>query len=74
MGKRRGKQRVEEKEMGKLKVRGKKPERHVITKLYMENGRVVTDPAEIQRLLKKDGFEIDDLTGKVTVGPKLIPQ
>lgn len=36
--------------------------------------RDVTDPAEIVRLMKADGFTVDDETGAVGLGPKLRPQ
>jgi hypothetical protein len=44
--------------------------RTVITSLKMSNGRVVTDPHEINELLIADGFTIDE-DGKLGVGPKL---
>lgn len=36
--------------------------------------REVTDPAEIVRLMKADGFTVDDETGAVGLGPRLRPQ
>lgn len=53
------------------KIKGDGPVR--ITSLKMSSGRVVTDPDEINRLLKQDGFEVDE-QGKVTLGPRLQPQ
>lgn len=44
-----------------------------ITELKMSSGRIVTDPEEINRLLKADGFTVDEETGKVGLGPKLRP-
>lgn len=36
--------------------------------------RDVTDPTEIVRLLKADGFTVDEDTGAIGLGPKLRPQ
>ena len=46
----------------------------VITQLKMSDGRIVTDPVEVRRLLRADGFIVDEDTGAVTVGPLLRPQ
>ena len=43
-----------------------------ITSLKMSSGRVVTDPDEIVRLLKADGFTVDEF-GNIGLGPKLRP-
>ena len=50
----------------------KKDRRMRITSLKMSDGRIVTDPAEINRLLIADGFTVDE-DGKIGLGPKLRP-
>lgn len=40
--------------------KAKKLDSRTITHLKMSSGRVVTDPDEIQRLLKAEGFTIGD--------------
>lgn len=54
---------------------GKKPKKGKtrITELKMSSGRIVTDPEEIVRLLKHDGFTVNDETGEIGLGPKLRP-
>ena len=52
---------------------------HKVTVVRVRNDetgveRDVTDPAEIVRLLKADGFTVDEETGAIGVGPKLRPQ
>jgi len=49
----------------KLKKKAKRINAKTITSLKMTDGRVVTDPAEIVRLLRADGFTVDELTGKL---------
>lgn len=41
-----------------------------ITQLRMSTGRVVTDPEEINRLLRADGFTVDE-NGKVGLSERL---
>jgi hypothetical protein len=53
----------------KSKPPGKK--RKQITHLFLDDGSTVTDPAEIERLLKANGFAVDELTGAVGVGSSL---
>lgn len=55
------------------KRRPGKKDRMKITSLKMEDGRIVTDPAEVNRLLRLNGFTVDDETGAVGLGPKLRP-
>jgi hypothetical protein len=44
----------------------KKPKERVrITSVKLADGRVVTDPAEVNRLLRLNGFTVDDETGAV---------
>ena len=56
----------------KLKKK-KKPVMHEIGYLKMSSGRIVTDPDEINRLLKAEGFTISE-GGKLGIGPKLRSQ
>jgi hypothetical protein len=51
--------------------RPKSKERMRITSLKLEDGRIVTDPAEVNRLLRLNGFTVDDETGAVGLGPNL---
>lgn len=44
----------------KLRKKAKKIDSSTITHLKMSSGRVVTDPDEIQRLLKAEGFTISE--------------
>lgn len=63
--------------MGRIKLRGEnkaKKERMRITALKMSDGRTVTDPVEVVRLLRADGFTVDEETGSIGLGPKLRPQ
>lgn len=66
--------------MSMPRPKGRKPSkgRNRITKLLVRNEsgqeREVTDPAEIVRLLRADGFTVDDETGAIGLGPKLRPQ
>jgi len=48
-----------------------KKQRQVITQLKMSDGRIVTDPAEIVRLLRADGFTVDEATGKIGLTDRL---
>lgn len=48
----------------------KKPARKTITKLTMSDGRIVTDPVEIDRLLRLNGFTVAD-DGRVGLGEGL---
>ena len=43
----------------KAKRKGKK-RMQIITKLQMSDGRIVTDPEEVNRLLRADGFTVDE--------------
>ena len=52
----------------KAKRTGKK--RMQITKLKMTDGRIVTDPEEINRLLRADGFTVDEV-GNVGLSDRL---
>lgn len=52
-------------ERPKFKLPAKKAKRQVITALKLEDGREVTDPEEINRLLRLNGFTVDPLTGAV---------
>jgi hypothetical protein len=54
------------------KGRRAKKERMRITSLKMADGRIVTDSAELVRLLKADGFTVDEF-GNIGMGPKLRP-
>jgi len=56
----------------KLKKKAKRVNATRITRLTMSSGRVVTDPDEIVRLLRADGFTVDELTGKVGLTQSLI--
>lgn len=49
----------------------KKPKSRTITRLTMSSGRVVTDPAEIQRLLRAEGFTVDGDTGRLGLSERL---
>ena len=48
-----------------------RPKNERITELTLADGTVVTDPAEINRLLRVNGFTVDDATGNVGVSPEL---
>lgn len=54
-------------------LRAKKPkkQRHRIAQLRMSSGRIVTDPAEIRRLLRAEGFTVDETTGRLGLGERL---
>lgn len=52
---------------------------HRVTIVKVRDGvtneeREVTDPAEIVRLLKADGFTVDEETGAIGLDPKKRPQ
>lgn len=46
-------------------------ERVRITSVKLEDGRVVTDPTEVNRLLRLNGFTVDPETGAVGLGEGL---
>jgi hypothetical protein len=60
--------------VGKLRIKSKRKKSEQITALYLEGGEVVTDPAEINRLLRRDGFTVDELTGEVGVTQRLVDE
>ena len=66
--------------MSMPRPKGRKPPKgkNRITKLLVRNEsgqeREVTDPDEIVRLLKADGFTVDEETGAIGLGPTLRPQ
>ena len=61
--------------MSGFRPKAKKPkgDRMRITQLKMSDGRIVTDPDEVVRLLRADGFTVDENTGNIGLGPKLRP-
>jgi len=56
------------------KGRKARKERMRITELKMADGRTVTDPAEVVRLLRADGFTVDEETGAIGIDHAKRPQ
>ena len=52
----------------------RKKQRMRITELKMADGRTITDPAEVVKALRADGFTVDEETGAIGIDHAKRPQ